>query len=82
MEENSAGTIAKFGHRTLEINQIIGKAVRGRPARSTARRYRREIISMAAGGMSQIKRGLARKEELRKADKFHICYGYEHHRKN
>jgi hypothetical protein len=32
--------------------------------------------------MSQIKSGLAREEELRKAGKFHICYGYEHHRKN
>lgn len=28
------------------------------------------------------KRGLAREEELRKAGKFHIRYGYEHHRKN
>ena len=32
--------------------------------------------------MSQIKSGLAREEKLRKAGKFHICYGYEHHRKN
>ena len=83
MEENSAGTIAKFGHRTLEINQIIGKAVRGRPAQQ----HRAPVsegnhLDGGWGGCLRSKGDLPGKEELRKAGKFHICYGYEHHRKN
>jgi hypothetical protein len=81
MEENLAGTIAKFGHRTLESNQIIGKELRGRLAhQNRAPASGDEITSLR--GCLKLKRGLAREEELRKAGKFHICYGYEHHRKN
>jgi len=39
MEENSAGTIAKFEHDTLEINHIIRQELRARERTQKPRRY-------------------------------------------
>jgi hypothetical protein len=83
MEENSAGTIAKFEHDTLEINHIIGPGTEraGDRPQNRARVSEQQISNMRSIDRSE-KRGLAREEELRKAGQFHIRYGYEHHRKN